>query len=347
MVNKIKKDLSIETLRGISIILVVMGHVIGSKIDGGMKVADDSFLRHFYFSFQYLRMPLFTVISGWVYSLRPVRVNYTFDFILKKSRRILLPMIFVGGIYYVVQNLVPGTNTSYNLTSIWRILIYPYTFYWYLQALFIVFILIAIIDSNKWAEKFTHWLLILFVSIVILLFRDTVIPEYVPNYFGFKGGIYLLPFFIIGVGIQRFKNHFTNRYFISILFVILIFAITIQQLVWYHIIEYEFSNHDGLGLIIGVVGTILCLQINFKIMAFVWMGNYAYSIFLFHSFGTSGGRILLNALGIHNSTPVFFVSLLLGLFLPVGIELIADKFGITRMLFLGRSYSKNSKPKTS
>jgi fucose 4-O-acetylase-like acetyltransferase len=46
MTIKINKNLNIDTLRGFAIVLVVMGHVIGSESDGGMKVADNSFLRH-------------------------------------------------------------------------------------------------------------------------------------------------------------------------------------------------------------------------------------------------------------------------------------------------------------
>jgi hypothetical protein len=70
------------------------------------------------------------------------------------------------------------------------------------------------------------------------------------------------------------------------------------------------------------------------------MGSYAYTIFLFHSFGTSGGRIILYKLGVFNTPLVFFFSLLLGLFIPVIIELILDKYSVTRMLFLGRSFKK-------
>jgi hypothetical protein len=40
----IEKDLFVETLRGLAITLVVIGHVIGSASDGGMQVSDDSFL---------------------------------------------------------------------------------------------------------------------------------------------------------------------------------------------------------------------------------------------------------------------------------------------------------------
>ena len=343
MTVKANKDLSVETLRGIAIILVVMGHVIGSKSDGGMKVPDDSFLRHLYFTFQYLRMPLFTVISGWVYALRPARLENLGDFTIKKIRRILIPLIFVGGTYYIVQSIVPGTNFSYDLKDIWRIAIFPYTFYWYLQSLFIVFLVVSVIDSYNLAQTFNKWLAVFLLSLILLITRDMFIPESFPNYFGFKGAIYLLPFFLIGVGIKNFKAQFSNLYFVAVISVVLIAGLVIQQLIWYGIIDLKLSSSSGLGLIIGVTGVIVCLRIHFKFMWLVWMGNFAYTIFLFHSFGTSGGRIILNALGIHNTTIVFFSSLLLGLFIPIVIEFIFDRFGLTRMLFLGRSFNKSVK----
>lgn len=67
-----ERDKHIETLRGIAIFLVVIGHVIGIDAKGGMKVSDDSLLRYLYDLFENMRMPLFTVISGWGYSLHPV-----------------------------------------------------------------------------------------------------------------------------------------------------------------------------------------------------------------------------------------------------------------------------------
>ena len=36
------KNLSIETLRGIAILLVVIGHVIGSAPDGGMNKGEET-----------------------------------------------------------------------------------------------------------------------------------------------------------------------------------------------------------------------------------------------------------------------------------------------------------------
>lgn len=58
------KNLSIETLRGIAILLVVIGHVIGSAPDGGMKSISPS-VTLFYVWIDYIQMPLFTAIAGW------------------------------------------------------------------------------------------------------------------------------------------------------------------------------------------------------------------------------------------------------------------------------------------
>ena len=74
----------------------------------------------------------------------------------------------------------------------------------------------------------------------------------------------------------------------------------------------------------------------------VWIGNFSYTIFLFHSFGTSGGRILLKKIGVDNTFLIFLFSLTLGLLLPVVIEKLFDKYNITRLLFLGRPIKSKS-----
>ncbi len=338
MNKSINKDTSVETLRGFAIVLVVIGHVIGSGADGGMKVEEDSFLRYFYFTFQYLRMPLFTVISGWVYALRPATKTNLLDFNVKKIRRLLLPLLFVGGTYYILQSIIPGTNFSYELKDIWRLLVYPYTFYWYLQSLFLVFIVISVLDAGAKLNSFKNWIVFFILSLVFLFVRDAFIPESSANVYGYKGAMYLLPFFAIGVGIKRFKQQFDNKYFVWANAIVLIAGLIFQQLVGVNVIDYDLSNSSGVGLLIGVAGVMVCLRIHFTIKSMVWIGGYAYTIFLFHSFGTSGGRILLNKVGIESTPVVFAVSLFMGLFLPIIAEEILDHFSLTRLLFLGRAF---------
>ncbi len=103
----IEKDLFVETLRGLAITLVVIGHVIGSASDGGMQVSDDSFLRYLYYTFiEFLQMPLFTIIAGWVYALNPIKQGNFLPFIKKKVYRILVPMIVVGVVYFLLSEVL-------------------------------------------------------------------------------------------------------------------------------------------------------------------------------------------------------------------------------------------------
>ena len=58
------KDLHVETLRGLAILLMVAGHVIGNDSTHGMRVDDSSVWRSAWVSLEFLRLPLFTFLSG-------------------------------------------------------------------------------------------------------------------------------------------------------------------------------------------------------------------------------------------------------------------------------------------
>jgi peptidoglycan/LPS O-acetylase OafA/YrhL len=335
---KAKKDLTVETLRGAVIILVVIGHVIGSGSDGGMKVSDDSFLRYIYDSLiDPIQMPLFTIIAGYVYAIRPVVASKIKDFITKKVFRILLPMLAVGVCYFLLQYFTPGTNRKGNLLELWKLLVFPYTLYWYLYSLFLVFVIVAFIDAYKKMDAVLNWFIILLVSTIILLVRDTIIPFEAPNYLSYKGTIYLLPCFVLGVGLYRFKALFQNTYLTYLVPVILLTCIIIQQLSWFKLIDYTVHKDNIVGLLIGLTGTIMLMRFKLKSKWLIWFGAFAYSIYLFHAFGTAAGRIVLQKININSSVLIFMASLAAGIILPIVAEKILDKFKITRFIFLGRN----------
>lgn len=335
---KKEKDLTVETLRGAVIILVVIGHVIGSGAEGGMKVADDSWWRHFYYTFaDFLQMPLFTVIAGWVYALRPVTLEKIGDFMQKKFLRVMIPMFVVGVCYFLLQYMTPGTNRKGDLSEIWRLLFFPYTLFWYLYSLFLVFGVVAILDSFKKMYSFSNWLIAFCISLSLLLLRDMVIPLESPNYLSYKGALYLLPCFILGVGMKRYSEHFQNRIFNASILVVLIISVVIQQLAWFKFIDYSLDKSTGVGLLIGITGTIMLFRLRPQAKWLVWFGSFAYSIYLFHAFGTAGGRILAEKAGVQADVLVFVVSLIAGLGLPILAEYILKKFRLTRVLFLGQS----------
>lgn len=333
------KNLNVETLRGIAIILVVAGHVIGSTIEGGLQVANDSIWRYFYYSFEYLRLPLFTAISGYVYSLKPVNINYLKTFTLKKIRRLLFPLIFVGGLYYVVRNIIPGTNFTDPINEIWKIFILPYTLYWYLPSLFIIFVTVAMLDSFKLMNNKNKWFIIMICSIGLVYVEQTSIVQLSTNYFSFKGAMFLMPYFILGIGLNKFKEIFSKSD-IKLSLIYLIIGIILQQILWFTDITASPKIIITLSLIIGIPFIVIAFNLNMNNKFLIKIAKYAYTIYLFHAFGTAGGRIILNAFNITNGILVFVISLSGAIILSIIAEILLDRIPITRLLFLGRNYKK-------
>ena len=114
-------------------------------------------------------------------------------------------------------------------------------------------------------------------------------------------------------------------------------CIIIQQLSWFKIINYTVHKDTIVGFLIGLTATMILLRFRLNISWLIWFGGFAYSIYLFHAFGTAGGRIVLKRFDIHSSALIFMVSLAAGLVLPILAEKMLAKFKITRLLFLGKS----------
>lgn len=251
-----RKEQSIETLRGIAIILMVAGHVIGDKGDTGLMVDDHSLWRYFYHSFEYLRMPLFTAISGFVYSLKPVSRNAIYSFIKGKSRRILLPFLFVGTLQYLMNALIPGVNNRVEISEIWKILIFSYGQFWFLQALFLVFLTVVILEVNGFLSSLKKWMISLFSSILVLVI---LAPFVMTKILSFTSYLYLLPFFLLGIGIQRYFDLLFKKWNLLIVLAFLIAGITIQQLNWFGILAMQDEKYGMLGTFIGLTGIFLIL----------------------------------------------------------------------------------------
>jgi glucans biosynthesis protein C len=326
------KDLSIETLRGFAIVFMIAGHIIGGKLTG-MKLEEDSGWRYFYFTFEYLRMPLFTVISGFVYSLRPAGNSNLFRFYRGKARRLLLPMVCVGTLHFMMQHFIPGTNCKLPLSEIWKIYIFPYEHFWFLQSVFLIFLVVGFIDYFKLMGSIRNWLIFFLLA---AFFRNLDLP-YPNDYFSIDRFVNLMPFFLLGCGIERYPEIFTSKAFLKTILGIFIVAIVFQQYTWFANMALNFEADKLLGLIVACTGITLFFYIRRDIPIMSKIGYYAFGIYLFHVFGTAGSRIFLHELGVQNHFIVFTIGLIFGIGIPILFELLFEKSAILRRLFFGLS----------
>lgn len=323
------KDISIETLRGVAIILVVMTHVIGTN-GTGLDTPNGSLLQWFHLLTNNYRMPLFAVISGYLYAFRPVQTNAASMFLAGKLRRFLPPLLSVSTLQFLVICFTPGTHAKPVLADIWKIYVLPYDQFWFLQAIMLIFLAIPLFERFGLMDSFWKW--------AGCLISTYLIPCLIPiscSVFSINGFAYLLSCFILGIGIYRFRSFFSgSRVLVSsgILFGI---AVLMQQLTYFGMFDIPFDRTRGIGLGFGLIGAVFVFSIRQPITSLAWIGSYAFEIYLFHRFGQAGSRIFLKSAGITNIAILFVVGTIAGLILPILITRFLSQSASTRRLFLG------------
>lgn len=162
MGNLKERILAIDWLRGVGIILVVLGHSLSYNTPTGIN--ENYYLRNLIYNFIYsFHMPLMFVVSGIVFS-RKIITSQSTDFKLSviKSRfqKLMIPY-FVYAVFYLPLKIIFASlaRKQIEASDIWRVFIgeNPNTALWFLYALF-VFSCFTILFLKK--ENIKYFLLI-------------------------------------------------------------------------------------------------------------------------------------------------------------------------------------------
>lgn len=337
-----EKDLSLQTLRGLAIIFVVIEHaVLALGIDQG------SSYNYFNYSFIYFRMPLFAAISGFVYSLRPVRAGRVTSFLIGKARRILLPFLTVGTARCVTHQLNHGTGPA----ELPRIILESLFFtrddeFWYLQATALCFLAVAFVDRFRFMVSPGRWLVTLAVAIAFHL----ACPQ--SRILCFDGFLYLIPFFIFGCGLPRFPGSIFRPPLLTVAWVVLTVGLVNQQFRWWALGDRSFFAYgvfQMFPLAIGLSGILLLFRHRRPVPILMNLGEYAYSIYLFHTFVFNFVHISFGVLFPARSGMLaaqFLSNVVLGLSAPLVIENCLARHRVTRLLFLGLGPKNRKSPRT-
>lgn len=271
----------------------------------------------------YLRMPLFTFLSGMVYAAYPVTLRSSRSFIKGKALRLLLPLITVGSLFAAVQAYTPHANYKLPINEITLIWVKPYAHFWFLQSLFLIFIALVALEVSGSLRIKIRFLMVFAVSCVLFLLRHNV-----SGMFSLDNALYLLPFFLAGVALRRFEALPETR-FIYLL---------VCQAAALGLVAFVFNistTQQGLNLSLGILAASLFVVCCPQMTLFRWLGAYSYSIYLYHVFGSAGSRIILSQLGLSNTLLLFCIGLVAGLTAGIVAHEICSRIPYVSRLFLG------------
>lgn len=324
------RNLEIDTIRGFACILLVAYHVIGSESTNGLLVADGPY-RIIADLLAFIRMPLFTFLSGYVYAWHPYRGamdrGAAGAFIRGKARRLLIPMLVVGSFFVLIRSWTPGTNLT---SEPWVLLhLLPVEHFWFVESLFLIFLLIIPLEAGGMLKTERRFFAIFIL--VALAFVSQV--EFPTNYFSINGVFYLLPFFLAGLASSRFDLRTEKRYsllWIGLLLPYAYLAIRIQSPDW------MLERRSLIALWIGLLSSFLLVRSEWQQHWLARIGHFSYSIYLFHVFFTAASRIFLQKLHL-TSMPIFVIAgVIAGVWGPILLDLIVSTHWLSGTLLLGK-----------
>lgn len=319
---RMQRNLEIDTLRGFACFLLVSFHVVGVSAEMGLRLPADHWLQQLNGALAYLRMPLFSFLSGYVYAFRPFQGGAS-DFIRGKVRRLLLPMLTVGTIFAVMQSLTPGAND--NVTHWWLLHIVPVAHFWFLEALFIIFMLVVALE---------HWRLLAspqrFAGVWALTVLAFVFLQVTP-YFAANGAVYLMPFFLAGLACKRFELHTVPARWLAA-------AVLALACIWLLALPQPLGQGLTLpGLLAGLSAAFLLLRSGWRWPALAYVGSFSFAIYLMHVFFTAGSRITFSRLGVSNFYVLFGLGTLLGIAGPMLAALLIGRSARLKLWLLGEA----------
>ena len=247
--NMVKRNILIDFLKSISIILVVLGHCIqyGS---GYLYLVNNNFFYNKLFMFIYsFHMPLFAAISGYLF-YKSIN-KYSLKFLLqKKILRLIIPWGFFS-FFYICCTKITFANFINTLVIV----------YWFIFSLIILYLITIII---KYLFK-DSWIAHLFVFVISFFINCNVLNT----------TLYIYPFFMIGYFFNKYdlnKIYNSKKNIIcimsSIFFLVLLHYFNYSTYIYtsgYYILKQNINVHQILiniyRLFIGLTGTVPIISI--------------------------------------------------------------------------------------
>ena len=315
----------IDNVKAFACFLVILGHLLQSLIR--CNVDNNIIISNFFISLIYsFHMPLFMCISGMLY-FKKEKINSLSDYlnlIRTKFINLGIPYTTFYIFYMILNNIFSSSVNSPKGFKEWiGFFNNPIPPYWYLYALFSIFVLIPVIElvfKNKRNQIFI-FLLILKIISMFLATKIYLIDSF------FSWGIYFYLGNFINIQISKNKKCFFNK--IWLLVYILLFAFFYQ-------INLENINGQLISFILSIIGIVIFINIFKNEKKYIILNtfkDYTFEIFLTHTIFAACIRIVMLKIGIDNYLIHLFIGVIASIYIPVVMSKISKKIKYTEYFF--------------
>ncbi|WP_330629329.1 acyltransferase (plasmid) [Thioclava litoralis] len=340
-----KRETHVETMRGLTCLALVSYHVVGATPQVGLEVPGTDWLFRLQLMLADMRMPLFSFISGYVFTAVLSARKSWGQVLTSKMRRLLVPMIFVGGLFWVIGDATGRVQMPWVDT-----LFLPYAHFWFLQATFTLMVLLlalnwlyAQIRPDAFARD-PKAVSVRNAALIGALGAAIFISGRLDGFqiFSFPRAAYLAPFFMGGhIVAQRLKPALaglSDRGWPRVLAGLWLGALVLWgALCAFQLLgPWQSEIRRSLSVLVGLTAALSFLVLRVHIRFLAWIGDKSFTIYLFHVFFTAAATLamqhLLPALDRHWIYPV---SLLCGLTGPILLHQVILQSRVSRFLCLG------------
>ena len=323
-----KRLLWVDSLRGLLIVLVVIGHCI--------QDTDIDYTHNYFWNLIYsFHMPVFMSISGYVSYRKSLEIKT----LRKKIVELLLP--------FFTWTLVFNLFSPSLLSKIHEILLHPDMSFWFLWVLFFIILLFLLADIMSRLLKIKQEYSVLFftvgLSVIMIFFNFRLL--------GFQFISYYFIFYSLGFYFRKYPNIVTcNKYILIVIGFIWLLGASFWNM---HELPFFLKGipHIPVSLLqymyrilVALLATYFFIGISPKILnrsnllnkILVYLGTWTLGIYIVH-LGIPFNKIFKNYDFILNNTLLYFVIRLL---ITIAIVKIISLWNISSFILLGKPLNK-------
>lgn len=278
----------IDCGKGITILLVVLGHVADGYLSAGTFPEQKPILLAIYNLIYAFHMPLFYCLSGFVFYLAYCvrREEKRKRFISQVLNLVWIYVFFSIALWVFKMIFSDSVNTQFGLRDLVNIPIKPLGEFWYIYVLIFIYVISYILE-NKQCDAVILGVSYVMSSIVKLFTFGIDFP--------LKSIFYYFFFFYLGVFMaKRVRKPVVIKHTKEVLLGFGMIAI----LSWSICIIWKTSVHK-IPVFCTLVGMVFCIlamclfQHSKQIKLFGFLGKYSLEIYTMHTFLTAANRSIL------------------------------------------------------